>query len=171
MNMRIILGIGAVVFLIDSPMQACIPNPSTGLPTISHQGWQRSEFRYIIAGSEVNRDYGAEPVRLVTILLDEKSFSEATLRKLYPLVSKRFPKPGFMKVWVNTSLDQIATPEEEGNPVASHVIEPDPNAQKHYKAFMLRQDGNELFWYYNLDGTKSTTIVLKGRNPLIRKEK
>jgi hypothetical protein len=171
MNKKIISSIGALVFLVGSPMKASTPKPDIGLPTIRHQYSERLEFRYIIVSSTVNRDDPKLPVRIVEILLDEKKFSEDTLRKLYLLVSKRFPKPKDMQVWVYTSLDQIATPEEEGAPVASHIIKEDPNAPKHYKAFLLRRDGNELFWYYNLDGTESTTIVLKGRNPLIGKEK
>ncbi|MBI3652974.1 MAG: hypothetical protein HY231_18260 [Acidobacteria bacterium] len=131
----------------------------------------KSEFRYIIVDSSINRDNPKEPVRVVTILLDEKSFSDDTLRKLYALVSKRLPRPKLMKIWVYTSMEQIATPEEEENPVASHIRTGKVGPDKYYHAFMLRQDGNALFWYYNLDGTEIKTIIIKGKNPLLSKGK
>jgi hypothetical protein len=160
MNKRVILSLGAFAFLLAFPLK-----PSQGFSMVSPQGWERSEFRYIIVGTEVDRRYPKITFRKVTILLDEKAFSEETLKKLFALVSKRYLKPETMRMWVYTSLDQLATPEELDKPLTSKSRKTDPNEPKHYKAFLLRQDGNESFWYYNLDGTKVTTIVLKGKHP------
>src|SRR6266849_1835855 len=74
----------------------------------------RSPFRYIIVSNDVRNDgLGPEDAqRSVSILLDEKAFSEATLTELFKLLSKRYADPKWLNVWVYTSLEQVSTPEE-----------------------------------------------------------
>ena len=61
-----------------------------------------AEFRYVIFSNDVGRDNA--PYRSVGVLLDEAAFSKQTLRKLFYLMSKRFPEPQTLEVWVSTSL-------------------------------------------------------------------
>src|SRR5436853_2128751 len=74
----------------------------------------RSPFRYAIVGNEIVNPTGhpEDAFRYVVILLDGKAFSEDTLRSLFKLVSSRFPAPRRLDVQVNTSLEQVETPEE-----------------------------------------------------------
>jgi hypothetical protein len=168
MSSKIILNIVALGIIVTASLQASSFKPASGFTGGTGQDLERSEFRYLIVETSIDRGDPKVPVRIVTILLDEKSFSEDTLRKLYHLVSKRFPKPKSMKVWVYTSLDDVATPEEEGAPAMAPWPKEDLNREKHHKAFMLRQDGNALFRYRNLEGTEITTVVIKGKNPMAK---
>jgi hypothetical protein len=122
-----------------------------------------SEFRYVILSNEVG-GYD-KPTRTVSVLLDETSFSENTLVKLFSLVSKRFPEPQRLQVWVSTSLWQLATPEEAAMPVISERGY-DPHDDLHPRALLMRQDGNELFRYTpKAPFINMKTIILKGRDP------
>ena len=122
-----------------------------------------SEFRYVILSNEVG-GYD-KPTRTVSVLLDETSFSENTLVKLFSLVSKRFPEPQRLQVWVSTSLWQLATPEEAAMPVISERGD-DPHDDLHPRALLMRQDGNELFRYTpKAPYVNMKTVILKGKDP------
>lgn len=68
----------------------------------------RSPFRYAIVGNEIVNPTGdpENAYRYVVILLDDKAFSESTLKNLFKLVSARFPMPSHLNVQVYTSLEQ-----------------------------------------------------------------
>jgi hypothetical protein len=122
-----------------------------------------AEFRYIIVSNEVG-GYD-KPMRSVTVLLDETAFSANTLVKLLALVSKRFPEPERLLVWVETSLWRLATPEEADMPVISERGD-DPHDDLHPHALLMRQDGNELFRYTpKAPYANMKTVVLKGKDP------
>jgi hypothetical protein len=122
-----------------------------------------SEFRYVFLSNEVG-GYD-KPTRTVSVLLDETSFSENTLVKLFSLVSKRFPEPQRLEVRVSTSLWQLATPEEADMPVISERDD-DPHDDLHPRALLLRQDGNELLRYTpKAPYINMKTVILKGRDP------
>ena len=93
-----------VGFLTSCAEHLFLSRAQEGRPTASHQ----SEFRYLIFRNGLLHDG-----RLVFVLLDEKSFSERTLKVLFNLVSKRFPNPDELRIAVYTNLAQIPTPEEE----------------------------------------------------------
>ncbi|HEV8367490.1 MAG TPA: hypothetical protein VGQ39_06015 [Pyrinomonadaceae bacterium] len=127
----------------------------------------RSPFRYVIVRNDV-RDIAGDPKdahRFIEILLDEKSFSEQTLKELFKLVSVRFPKPNRLDVWVYTSLEQVKTPEESeiGNLSESNDL---PALDKHGKALLVRSEGDEWLRYStNPPNTDMKTVILKGRGP------
>lgn len=140
----------------------------------NHYGLQRmhtikqngAEFRYIIFDNTVDNDGDPkDAIRTVEVLLDEAAFSETTLKKLFKLVSKRFPKPAWLKVWVYTNLKQLPTPEEDDLPKVSGTDD-NPDFDKHHWALLMRVDGNELF-RYNSDPPNGTlkTVILKGNDP------
>lgn len=124
-----------------------------------------AEFRYVIISNDVG-GYD-KPTRRISVLLDEATFSEDTLKKLFYLVSKRFPEPRRLEAWVSTSLWQFATPEEEDMGMISERGY-DPHDGLHPSALLLRQDGNELFRftpkspYINMK-----TVILKGKDPYV----
>ena len=76
----------------------------------------RSPFRYVITYNDEVDYHSSEgekgTFRVVEILLDSESFSEPTLRQLFELIAKRFPKSDRLFVHVHTSLDDVYTPEE-----------------------------------------------------------
>jgi hypothetical protein len=123
-----------------------------------------SPFRYIIYSNKINNQLDN---RSVGVLIDREAFTEENLTKLYYLISKRFPQPHWLRVGVSTSLWQITTPEEEDMPLISERGF-DPHDDLYPRAFMIREDGNELFRYtakgppyVNL----TKTVILKGKDP------
>jgi hypothetical protein len=127
----------------------------------------RSPFRYIIISSELRND-GLSPKdaqRSLSVLLDEKAFSEDTLKQLFKLLSKRYPDPKWLNVWVYTSLEQLGTPEErDSNP---EISESDSNQEldKYHWALYIRSiDGSELYRFNpNPPATKMKTIIISGK--------
>src|SRR5712692_8644089 len=126
----------------------------------------RSPFRYAIVNVTGDPE---EAYRYVVILLDEKAFSEQTLRELFKLVSARFPTPNRLDVQVYTNLEQVETPEEHDHGKISESQD-DPTIDKYHWALFIRSQGNELLWYNpNPPDRKMKTIVLKGEGPTGRK--
>jgi hypothetical protein len=129
--------------------------------------WRSSQFRYIIHANDANLDNPAKPIRrVVHVLLDRDAFGLENLKKLFALVSKRFPQPDWLEVWVRTSLIQIPTPEEKDEPQISESPFLDPHEGEHPTAVMIRIQDNELIRYTPARpyiGMK--TIILKGTDP------
>jgi len=128
----------------------------------------QSPFRYVITRSEVTEgthypEGGKFRARGVDVLLDEKSFSESTLKQLFALISKRFPDPAELHVSVYTSLDDMMTPEE-GEFVAINCTL-DLAKLKFAPAFYTRDREREQFVYLTKgkDGFFEKTIVLRGK--------
>jgi hypothetical protein len=122
-----------------------------------------AEFRYIILSNDVG-GYD-KPTRSISVLLDEAAFSEGSLKQIFYLVSKRFPEPQRLEVWVSTSLWQLATPEEADMGVISERGY-DPHDDLHPSALLMRQDGNELFRYTpKAPYINMKTVILKGKDP------
>jgi hypothetical protein len=110
-----------------------------------------SPFRYAIVWNKViegNTYPFGTPFRFrgVDVLMDEKSFSEANLRQLLQLLSKRFPDPERLQVDVYTNLEDVLTPEEAElvPPPGSRVPE---RGLKHAWAFYIRSGDNEHLDY------------------------
>ena len=127
-----------------------------------------SPFRYIIISNEVSNLSGdpKDANRTVSVLLDEKAFSEETLKEMFKLVSKRFPEPKRLDIWVYTSLEQLDTPEERDRGVISES-DNNPVFDNYHRALFFRsQDGDEVFRYNpNPPNTNMKTVILKGRDP------
>lgn len=127
----------------------------------------RSAFRYVITRSDITEGTyypqgGKFRARGVDVLLDEKSFSESTLRQLFALISKRFPDPAELRVSVYTSLEDMLTPEE-GEHVATNCTF-DLDSFKFPSAFYTRDGEREQFVYRNKEGGGTDKrIVLRGK--------
>ncbi|MGE0104127.1 MAG: hypothetical protein AB7H86_17170 [Blastocatellales bacterium] len=126
----------------------------------------KSEFRYIIYSNEVDDTGRAKDTRrVIKILLDEKAFSEQTLKTLFYLLSKRYSDPDWLEVEVYTNLKQIPTPEENDLGWISEV-DSDPEFDKFHRSFLMRYDGNEFFRYNPTPPSrKLKTVIIKGRDP------
>jgi len=123
----------------------------------------KAPFRYVICENEI-KSVGE---RKITVLMDPTSFSEDNLKRLYYLVSQRFPDPASMSVWVNTSLWQVETPEEAEVPHISEVGD-DPHNNQFQYALLMRISGNEFFRYSSDEKPpyrRLKTVILKGRDP------
>lgn len=125
----------------------------------------KSPFRYAIAHDD-EVDYVVNGVtqkyRSVDVLLGVESFSEATLRQLFELLSKRYAKADWLFVHVHTNLADVYTPEE------AEQIAPSAKCQflrgdKYPSASYTRKDDFEGFSYStNEPGSSVKTIRLKG---------
>jgi hypothetical protein len=96
--------------------------------------------------------------------MDHAAFSEANLRVLFDLVSHRFPQPTRFDVFVETSLQDIETPEEKDLGGESE-ISGDSHEGQSISAFMMRSENLDLMRVYTPShgGNKSKTIVLRGK--------
>ena len=132
-----------------------------------HVDWRTSQFRYIIHANEANFDNPARPIRrVVHVLLDRDAFGLTNLKQLFALISKRFPEPDWLEVWVRTSLMQIPTPEEKDEPQISDNPFRDPHEGEYPTAVMMRIQDNELIRYapeHPYIGMKA--VILKGTDP------
>lgn len=166
MNIRVpILICLAFVFLVLMMTGFSETKGSERKPQKNQGNSYRSPFRYIIVSNDVRNDgLGPEDAqRSVSILLDEKAFSELTLAELFKLLSKRYPDPKWLNVWLYTSLEQISTPEEKDT--SAEISEPNSNREsdKHRWAFYVRKvDGRESYRYNTNPPTNRTkTVILK----------
>jgi hypothetical protein len=132
----------------------------------------KAEFRYILFENDVESSNSPKIARrTVSVLLDKASFSEETLKKLFALVSKRFPEPAWLQVDVYTSLEQLRTPEEAELPKVSGQ-DSSGTFYNHPYALFMRIEGNELFRYYpNPPSRERKTVIIKGRDPFDPKSK
>jgi hypothetical protein len=130
------------------------------------------EFRYVIISESVeDADDPDIARRNVEVLLDERAFSEETLKRLFDLCSLRFPKPDWMFVWVSTNLKQVATPEERDLPSVSES-KGNPESDKYHWAVLIRDGDNELFRYNpNPPSPEIKTVILKGAHPFASKKR
>jgi hypothetical protein len=123
-------------------------------------------FRYIICGNLLMPQPGPHAVRNICVLMDEGRFDPETLKELFRLLSTRFPEPVVFDCSVFTSLDQLATPEEQDRPRHSETREP-TREEHHHRAVLLRSAENEIIRYTARPGDSSLrTIILKGRDPM-----
>ena len=115
-------------------------------------------FRYVIV-----HNYPLHNGRIVTVLLNSKSYSEDNLKELFALVSKRFREPNEVHVAVLTSLEQLPTPEEQdfetANPAA--VFPYENEVEKYPGASYTRAHGKEFFRYSLGDGTPDKLVTVK----------
>ena len=126
----------------------------------------KSPFRYVIT-YENEADYhspdgGKRAYRVVEVLLDPDAFSEATLRRLFELLSKRFPKSDKLFVHVHTSLEDVYTPEEADQMLPLAMCDTLPG-DKHAWAMYNRSNEYEGFDYsHNARGGAVKTVKLRG---------
>ena len=74
-------------------------NPQADNNTKEHT----TPFRYIIFRNSVETRGSESAERTGQVLLDDNAFSEETLRTLLRLISRRYPRPDWMTVWVLTN--------------------------------------------------------------------
>lgn len=128
----------ALVLVSLSAIQICVQRGKAG------QFFTPSLFRYAI----IYNDAPANGVgRDLHVLMDPSEFSEANLRFLFVLLSRRFQAlPGFT-VYVETSLQDIQTPEERDGPGYSEVPS-NPKAFKHPSATIKHSTKKDTLYIY-----------------------
>jgi hypothetical protein len=152
----------SVLFLL-LPLSAQTSSSKCGLQQQGIDGRHTSPFRYIIHSNKINKQLNN---RSVGVLIDKEAFTEDNLRALYELISRRYAKPEWLWIWVSTNLWQLATPEEADGPLKSERGF-DPHDDLYPRAFMIRQNGNQLF-RYTAQGPPyvnlTKTVILKGKD-------
>ena len=125
----------------------------------------RSPFRYVIYYNDVHDPKEEWAERNVGVLLDERAFSEETLKQLFALLSERYPSPQRLVVDVDTSLDTARTPEEQEGPAVCGACE-NPSHRQHHWALYMRFEDDEIFRYNpNPPDRDMKTVVLRGKDP------
>jgi hypothetical protein len=129
-------------------------------------------FKYIIADKALLR--GGQPIReedvdqaallRLTILLDRDAYSEANLKTLLCLLSRRFPRPELVVIFVYTNVKQLPTPEQAEEGGLTGMPE-DPNIRRYHRAYMERSRDSELIRYQDKPGGRMKTVYLKGGPP------
>lgn len=121
----------------------------------------KARFRYAIVENGLLHNG-----RLVFVLMDASSFSEANLRDLFQMLSKRFPEPNQFWVAVCTNLQQVPTPEEmdylRGHPDDESLLK-SLNLDKYPSAEYTRSGEDQYFEYSRGDGQQKVTVVLAGK--------
>lgn len=169
--MRLVLKVvmGSFLIAVSAPLVNTLG--FYGLQDKSSSNPHRSNFRYVIVFNNYLHNG-----RLLFVLMDERAFSEANLRELFKLISKRFPEPDELHVAVFTSLEQIPTPEEmdyaaKSSPNSEEVLNL-TNAKNYPFAYYDRAHGHEIFKYStgSSNGTEKT-VIIKGVDFMRRNNK
>lgn len=118
--------------------------------------------RYITFFNEVlNGEDNIRKTRRVSILLDEKAFSEETLKWLLDSSFRKYPQPNSLEVYIFTNLYQIDSPDGVatfGNRNADYYKCP--------HAMFFRKGENEIIRYGIPSLPKKLkTLVIKGVDP------
>jgi hypothetical protein len=122
----------------------------------------RSPYRYAIVYNNLEEGTNVSPSRRhLVILLDRKAFSKANLRDLFLRLSERFPSPIWMDAFVETSLEDVETPEENDLPRESE-IQVDSSEGKSPLAVMQRSPSRrDITIWSPLASSRPYTIALK----------
>lgn len=127
----------------------------------------KSPFRYIIFYNSVDNMFNSKlPQRTLSVLIEQKAFSEENLNKLLQLIGSRYPAPNWLNINVYTSLEQILTPEEADTPKISGGGKTENEMYDYPYALIIRFQENEIFRYTANPPTKTLkTVIIKGKDP------
>ncbi|MGE0887740.1 MAG: hypothetical protein AB7P14_29820 [Blastocatellales bacterium] len=126
----------------------------------------KPKFKYLIFRNALDEKKEVQHIRrTLGIFLEEKAFSEQNLKELYSLLSKRFPEPSWLEIWVYTDLNQVETPEEADTPKSSNT--PDNlEIDRFYWAWIYSNKGNTFFRYnINPPNKQIKTVIIAGKDP------
>lgn len=122
---------------------------------------QISPFRYVIAFNDVATPCKkCSSLRFLTVLMDKEAFTDENLKKLFNLLSSRFPKPLDMSVSVDTDLADILTPEEKET-LAVHSEKKGFSYSHSSGAFMIRTEQESVISIYSDSDTLLKRIYLE----------
>jgi hypothetical protein len=124
----------------------------------------RSPFRYVIFEDKQTNPTNTDEtsLRVISVLMDKVAFSESNLIELFSLISKRYPAPKRLDIWVFTSLEQVSTPEERDVGYTSGDNDRKEMDFHHLAIFIRSADGTELFRYSTkLPANKLKTVILR----------
>jgi hypothetical protein len=122
------------------------------------------KFHYLIADNVTTKKRKlSERFREIVVFLDEKAFSEESLKTLFTHLSKKYSSPNILNIRVETNWERVPNPDDcEGSGTSG---EPDrKDIDDFHWALFLRRGKNEIFRYNPvLKKTDIKTIVMKGR--------
>jgi len=104
-----------------------------------------SSFRYIIAYNDLALDGTS---RDITVVMDPSEFSEINLRTLFRLLRNRFKGVPAFTAYVETSLQDVPTPEERDGP---HISEEptNPKAFRNPSAMIKHSSNADSLYIYS----------------------
>jgi len=109
-----------------------------------------SPFRYVVVRDDLQTEeeggHKKPLIRFVTVLINEKDFSESNLRVLFNYLSRYYSVPTSLNIEVHTSLETLETLEER-NTLSDHTRR--SKFEQIYKmaGYSRFFDGKEIFSY------------------------
>ena len=121
---------------------------------------------YQIALNDVQTDVSTGVShRLIYVLLDPRSFSEANLRKIFNVLSKKHARPQTLTVHLETNRKYLPDPDGDGTSHAESSLPNDPDRHKFHWALYFRTELLEVFRFNPiLTHGNMKSIVLKGKD-------
>jgi hypothetical protein len=109
----------------------------------------------------LNGEGNIRKTRRVSILLDEKAFSEETLKWLLDLSFRKYPQPNSLEIYIFTNLYQIDSPDGVATFGSRNA-----DYYKYPHAAFFRKGENEIIRYGIPSLPKKLkTLVIKGVDP------
>ncbi len=101
----------------------------------------RSPIRYVVVYDRVDPSLGPEDSesRFVEVLIDNKNFSEKSIKRLAGLICTRFAVPTVMYINIYTNLEDVQTPEERDEVLLAHGRSAGPTPSN--RATIVRRAG------------------------------
>ena len=120
-------------------------------------------FHYVVTHNLVPKNgIRSERMRDLWIFMDERAFSEENLKSLFTTMSRKYPKPQMLNIWVETNWERVPIPSDcEGSGTSSNADRED--VDEYHWAVFLRRGKDEIFRYNPvLKNTSIKTVVIKG---------
>jgi hypothetical protein len=120
-------------------------------------------LRFLVAQNIVAKAaFTSERRREIWILIDNRSFSENNLTRLFELFRKKYSSPAVMDIRVETSWDRIPVPELDC-PINANSGPSNSTEEGHW-AIYLRRGPNEIFRFNpSLSSGTIKTVLLRGQ--------
>ncbi|MGE3466583.1 MAG: hypothetical protein AB7J13_06585 [Pyrinomonadaceae bacterium] len=148
-----------IVLLVLLSGQAAFAQADRG----NSQEYLFSDIKFLVVQNLVEKNPADGRSRQIWVFLDERNFSERTLGVLFTQLSKKYPTPRTLDIWVETSWDSIPAPNLGGEGSAESGDKGHDRSASHW-ALYLRRGTDEIYRYNpSIEGKATKTVVLKGR--------
>jgi hypothetical protein len=156
--------ITTTVLATNGAIQTLAQNSQPNEPVHQREAYSGPAFRYAIIYDD------ARPLkssREITILMDPSQFSENNLRTLFLLLSERFKRIPTYTAFIETSLEDIQTPEEHEGPGYSESPN-NPKAFQHPSAMIEHSPHADTLYIFLPSRATQHPIKIDLRTPLAK---
>ncbi len=140
--------------------------PVSNLNKVEVNECQTIDFHYLILSNLKQ----SNTIRKIDIFLDQNSYTEENLKKLFDYISSKNPEPSSLIIIVNTDWKQLPFPSDcppsgfSGEILEEKAVSASPLAFHFAKFYRV---GKNAYFYYNpvLKSIDVKTVVMKGKAP------